>query len=280
MSIRRATADILTRLKANPTLRRRILGKYWFSRRAPPRAARVGAPTRELISFPKSGRTWLRYALRLLGVEEAIVFHHDGFEYADPTRPPLDFNFRARRRRILGVDNVVYLERDPRDIMVSLYHQITGRHQYFNYHGTLSEFIRDPYFGARNLAEFRRQWNQICASGTALRISYEELHSDFGNVVRAVLSYYELHCPTVDLDELTKKCSFRAMREVEERGDFPDHWLRLQNGHPKTRRGQIGGFRDALCGEDIKFLDSIFFKGEGQPRDRGGLRCLLPTRMR
>jgi hypothetical protein len=53
------------------------------------------------------------------------------------------------------------------------------------------------------------------------------------------------------------------MREVEERGDFPYIWLRLQNGHPKVRRGQIGGFRDALCAEDIKFLDSIFFKGEG-----------------
>jgi Sulfotransferase domain len=214
-------------------LRSPILALISRARRSLTRGFSRRALTRELISFPKSGRTWLRYALRLLGVEEAILFHHDGFEYNDPTRPPLDFDFRARRRRTLGVDNVVYLERDPRDIMVSLYHQITGRHQQvFDYHGTLSEFIRDPYFGARNLAEFRRQWNQICASGTVLRISYEDLHSDFGNVVRAVLSCYELHCPTVDLDELTKKCSFRAMREVEERGDFPDIWLRLQNGHP------------------------------------------------
>jgi len=215
--------------------------------------------TRELISFPKSGRTWLRYALHLLGVEEAIRFHHDGFEYSDPTRPALDFDFEARQQRVLCVDKVVYLERDPRDIMVSLYHHIIGRCQHiFKYHGTLSEFIRDPYFGASNLCEFRRQWNLISSSGSVLCIGYEDLHHDFEKVIKTVMSYYELSLPTIDLDELTKKCSFRAMKEVEERGVFPEIWLRLQNRHPKMRRGEIGRFRDALCAHDIEFLDRTF----------------------
>jgi Sulfotransferase domain len=236
------------RALARHVLHRRRLGKLGESRFK-----------RELISFPKSGRTWLRYALHLLGVEETIRFHHDGFEYSDPTRPALDFDLEARRQRALRVDKVVYLERDPRDIMVSLYHHITGRCQrIFNYHGTVSEFIRDPYFGAHNLYEFRRQWNLISSGGSVLRISYEDLHSDFAKVIRTVMSYYELDLSTIDLDELTEKCSFCSMQEVEKRGVFPDIWLRLQNRHPKVRRGEIGGFRDALCTQDIEFLDRTF----------------------
>jgi hypothetical protein len=54
-----------------------------------------------------------------------VRFHHDGFEYNDGARPPLDFDFAARLRRSAHVDRIVYLHRDPRDVMVSLFFQVT-----------------------------------------------------------------------------------------------------------------------------------------------------------
>ena len=91
-------ADVFTSELSAFTIKRlaglRALARHILHRR---RLRKLGELRfkRELISFPKSGRTWLRYALHLLGVEETIRFHHDGFEYSDPTRPALDFDLRG-----------------------------------------------------------------------------------------------------------------------------------------------------------------------------------------
>jgi hypothetical protein len=186
---------------------------------------------RQFISFPKSGRTWLRYALTQLGVADKICFHHDGFEYNDGTKPPLDFDYSKRLARYNYSNRIVYLHRDPRDVMVSLFYQITGRFaEFFNFHGTISEFMRDPYFGAENLQRCRCQWAALCEDGRALAISYEACHADFPR-----------------------------MKAVEQSGEFGECWLQLRNAEPKVRRGRIGSFIDDLAPADIAYLDTIFF---------------------
>jgi hypothetical protein len=215
--------------------------------------------TREFISFPKSGRSWLRYAFAVAGVGARVRFHHDGFEYNDGSRPPLDFDFAARLRRIAHVDRIVYLHRDPRDVMVSLFHQVTGRFKdLFGYQGDISEFIRDPYFGAHNLAEFQRQWNDISARGRVLRITYEECHAQFETVVTSALRFFELPLAAATLSHVLQETSFQRMKQVEELAIFEEHWLRPRNGAPKVRRGLVGGFRDELSPADIAFLNEKF----------------------
>ena len=115
----------------------------------------------EFISYPKSGRTWIRYALSTIGIADQISFHHDGFEYNDASCPTLDFDIEKRRQRLSNSDlKTIYLSRTPQDVMVSLYFQITGRFKdIFAYQGTISEFIHDDYFGAQNLARFREIWD-------------------------------------------------------------------------------------------------------------------------
>jgi hypothetical protein len=217
------------------------------------------ALTREFISFPKSGRSWLRYALRLAGAADLIRYHHDGFEYNDGARPALDFNFEARLQRSTLVDRIVYLHRDPRDVMVSLFFQVTGRFKdFFHYQHSISEFIRDPYFGAGNLAEFQRQWNELSTQGRVLRITYEQCHEQFEIVLKSVLDFYEIPPPGLSLSCIARDSSFATMKEVEHSVQFDEPWLRTRNGAPKVRRGQVGGFRDELGPADIAFLNEIF----------------------
>jgi hypothetical protein len=221
--------------------------------------------TREFVSFPKSGRTWLRYALTLAGVADSIRFHHDGFEYNDGSLPSLDFDFEARLRRCVEVDRLVYLHRDPRDVIVSLYVQITGRFRdFFRYEGSLSEFIRDPYFGVQNLAEFQRQWDDICTQGKALRITYEQCHVDFETVLRSILSYYEFTIGKNSLASICQKSSFRKMQRAEDEDILGQPWLRKRNGCPKVRRGAIGGFESELSEKDVVFLNESLRFGDNQ----------------
>ncbi|XSG83930.1 MAG: class I SAM-dependent methyltransferase, partial [Methylohalobius sp. ZOD2] len=167
---------------------------------------------RQFVSYPKSGRTWIRYMLTQLGVGEQIIFHHDCFEFNSGTCPPHDFDLKWRLEKYAQVEKLVYLERDPRDVMVSLYFQVTGRFRdFFGYRGSISDFIRDDYFGASNLKEFRAMWDEITSRLGFLTVSYEECHKDVKNLIRKVLSYYELEVDEARIVESVADASFDNM---------------------------------------------------------------------
>jgi hypothetical protein len=215
---------------------------------------------RQFVSYPKSGRTWIRYILAQLGLDERIIFHHDRFEFNDGTRPPHDFDLQGRLRSYAEADRLVYLERDPRDVMISLYHQVTGRFRdFFSYEGTLSDFLRDDYFGAANLQRFRLMWGELVPRLGFLSISYEQCHRDTEGTIRTLLDYYDLKVDADRLAEAVSQSRFDEMKQVEQSGAFDQPWLRPRNGAPKVRRGVVGGFRETLGPDDVAYLDATFF---------------------
>jgi hypothetical protein len=220
---------------------------------------RVRAVERHFVSYPKSGRTWIRYIFAQLNVDQYIEFHHDNFEFNDGAKPPHDFDIARRIARYSQVQKLVYLKRDPRDIVVSLYSQITGRFKdFFCYTGSISEFIRDDYFGAENLKRFRDMWSRIVEQRDFMVMSYEAFHQDTEARVREMLDYYELQVKPNDIAKAVAGATFEQMKRTENAGESPHPWLRLRHGSPKVRRGKIGGFRDELCEEDIIYLSSVF----------------------
>ena len=136
---------------------------------------------------------------------------------------------------------------------------MTGRFKdFFGYQASISDFIRDPYFGAQNLAEFQRQWDEISAQGRALHITYEECHAQFETVLKSVLSYFEIPVSGGILARAVQDSSFQNMKQVEASVAFEEPWLRTRNGAPKVRRGLVGSFREDLSPVHIEFLNGVF----------------------
>jgi hypothetical protein len=214
---------------------------------------------RQFVSYPKSGRTWIRFILSQLDCDQLIHFHHDRFEFNDGSRPPHDFNTLSRLEQYAENEKLVYLERDPRDVMVSLYHQITGRFSdFFQYRGDLSEFIRDDYFGATNLKKFRDMWDVILSQRGFLKITYESCHLNTDRMLQQVLSYYQLEVSQNQLSEAVSRGSFESMKRIEASMEFAEPWLRIRSGSPKVRQGKIGGFRGGVSTADIEYLNEVF----------------------
>jgi hypothetical protein len=203
-----------------------------------------------VISFPKSGRSWLRYGLYLAGDRE-ISFHHDGFEHNNRARPPLNFDITQRLTAYADLDGIVYLERDPRDTIVSLFYQITGRFRdMFDYRGSLSDFLRDPHFGIANLLRFQSMWRDLSSRLPVLVIRYEEMAEDYAAVMLRVSNHLDLGLSPEACASLAELASFQRMQEVESSLRFPEPWLRPRLGSPKVRQGKVGTYRDELSPKD------------------------------
>lgn len=213
----------------------------------------------QFISYPKSGRSWIRFILSSLGLEKSIVFQHDTFEFNNGDKPPHNFSISSRLAKYPENVKIVYLKRDPRDIILSLYFQVTGRFKdLLHYTGELSEFVRDPYFGAMVLQKFTTLWEQMQKHRDILTVSYEDMHSDPEEVIQKILGYYRIHKNPTAIRKAIEGASFNKMQRLEQSGAFPHPWLKTRNGFPKVRKGKLNGFREMFDQTDIDYLNAVF----------------------
>jgi Sulfotransferase domain len=244
----------------------RVLG--WYRRR---RSDAV------LVSFPKCGRTWLRVMVgrafqlhfglpdhtdltelaHLAEIDRRVplvlVTHDDDAQYKAPAEVERDKS-RYRQRR------VVLLVRDPRDVIVSLYHQMHGRRD--RYEGTLAEFVDEPVGGFASLLAFYDAWAAALDVPTALLVvRYEDLHTRPEAELAQVLAFLGVAAAPATVAAAVAHGSFANMRRLEESGTTASDRLRPGRAGDldtyKTRKGMVGGFRDELDPDQIARLDRM-----------------------
>lgn len=239
-----------------------------------------------LISYPKCGRTWLRGMIghclaahagisdcSPLDLSALTVRMQDGptidVSHDDcPHWKPVDqicvdkSHYRGKR--------VLFLVRDPRDIVVSYYFEYTrrGSKDFANdsgFNGTISDFIRHPIGGISNIVCFLNVWarNRTVPAAFAL-LTYEELHADTGAALAKCLGFLGIDLPDRRvLSESVAAFSFSNMQRLE--GDASGT-RRLRPGDPadpesfKVRRGKVSGYRDYLSENDTIYVNDVIAK--------------------
>jgi len=209
-----------------------------------------------LVSFPKSGRTWLRRLLDGLEIEmdrshagsshtEALLFEELGTQVVDE------------------YDQILLLIRDPRDTAVSGYHwartDVEPR-----YTGSLGDFIRDPRHGVEKIARFNLMWSNLDCRNLGL-MTYEDLRTDTLGCLKQVVEFLGASASEKSLRKTIDFNSFSAMQQREaekatkravKSGNAPT----LDQNSFKTRRGVVGGYKSEATPEDIAYCDGILNK--------------------
>ena len=283
-----------------------------------PQAERIGAERRlrgrehakklkgagcVIVSFGKSGRTWLRVMLaRFYQVRHQLPERHllaiDHLHLCDPAIPRIFFTHDNYLKDYTGhadskVDyydkKVVLLVRHPADVAVSQYHQ--WRHRMrpnkkrlnaYPEHGEavgIAEFVTERPAGLRKVIDFMNGWaRELPRLPNLLLVRYEDLRARPEPTLAAILAFIGTPGTADEVHNAVAFGSFENMQRMEARRTL---WLsgRMRprdRGNPesfKVRRGKVGGWRDHFSAAEIARiealiaaeLDPVFGYGQAPP---------------
>lgn len=233
-----------------------------------------------IVSFPKSGRTWLRMMINKSMVDEFSLkgadlletyqitnklsnvpnthLIHDGSPHLKNWDRIEQVKSRYRRKRVL------FLVRDPRDIVVSNYFQSTKRS--FDQRNnifedcTIQEFLSLDIGSLKSVVSYYNSWsrNRNTAKDFML-IRYEDLIDDTTYTLQRVLDYLHIPVSHKTIVDAVNYSSFNNMKSMEKSDIFGQ---RLKAGNPKdnesykVRRGKVGGYVDYFNKEDLDYMNA------------------------
>ena len=236
-----------------------------------------------LISYPKCGRTWLRLMLgRVILRHFSLPETEDALFIRWSRRPhprvPLITVVHEDRPMLKAPEElqtskerfhnkkVIFLARDPRDVIVSSYFEMNKRGKVFGdnpyedrkpvFDGSLVDFIERREGGFDTIIKYYNIWaqNRDVPEGFLL-VRYEDMKESPFRELRRVVDFLGLTEVEDDLvSEAVEFASFENMRKMEAAGTFTSGVLNpADKGDQesyKTRRGKIGGYQDYLSIEE------------------------------
>lgn len=231
-----------------------------------------------VVSYPKSGRTWVRYFIaqyfsKLYGVSDDLNFrslikrhrkiprfqfdHHD-FKASD-VDTYLDVIDALKNKRVL------LIIRDPRDVVVSLYNHSQYRQILLDTRGMhISDFIRHKKLGIESIIEYMNLWYDHRETFKDFyMVKYEDLRSEKTTDVnfKSILTFLgQERINEGSFEYAMDKSSFAQMKKAESELKFNDPVLQptdITNSNSfKVRKGEVSGYKKSLAEDDIKYVNS------------------------
>lgn len=230
-----------------------------------------------LASYPKSGRTWFRFILSsylalAFGLEPmpdlhtmfAVLPNFDrdpqrglpAFALADrqPSPPLVAVTHRPYSRLWFRHYPVIFVLRDPRDVMVSAYFHATRQKHRFT--AGIDEFLRDEAQGTTALTGYLNGWAAALQRRRHVVISYEKLSRDPQAEAGRAIDFLGLAIQPRLLAEAVQAASFGNMQKLELAKGLPGHdYDRNDRESLRMRRGTVGGFADYLSPAQVALID-------------------------
>lgn len=237
-----------------------------------------------VVSYPKSGRTWLEqlllaalghhlnkefgidatYSTAAAGLDDIplIAFTHAGGSWETATATASDIAQHVPHQVAAG--RFVYLYRDPRDVLVSAYHHCRNRSGI----GWLqpADMLDDPIVGLPKMVAFMNAWTQISesAGSHAMRISYERLKRVPEETMGELCRFVVLPFSGDSIRRAVEDCSFARLQDRERAAAGINPWLAAVDpsnpGSFKFREGRSGSYRTFFTPEQVAWIEDYMAK--------------------
>lgn len=202
-----------------------------------------------ILSFPRSGNTWVRFLLANLVEHESaepINFHTvhkvipdlevaEQQELVTNTLSPRFFKSHILRKD-WNFKKAIYVVRDGRDAMVSYYHYLT---QLGRFDGDFLRFLALQDLHPCFWHEHVESWLQWQDSHEGLLIRYEDLISNCSRELDTMAQFAGLSCNEDALKSAVSNSTFIAMKKAEQEKGRPLGSSSLQF----VRKGELGNWR-------------------------------------
>lgn len=222
-----------------------------------------------LVSYPKSGNTWLRFlianAIKVkYNIDREVNFFsiHDiipDVHIASEILPQGPFGKQDLPRIIKShapfnpfYHRVILLVRNPADVVLSYYY-------YLKSYGDISEdltlfdFIKNHEKGVQSWVDHTASWLQPQRIGQILKVfSYEDLKQDTAGQLSKIMSLMGIHLSEEQLNKAVILSSKDAMSASEQQ-HISNHLIKHQKT-PFVRRGKTRGGK-GLSAADIALIE-------------------------
>ncbi|MBL8660765.1 MAG: sulfotransferase domain-containing protein [Rhodospirillales bacterium] len=239
-----------------------------------------------IVSFGKSGRTWLRVMLsRVYQVKHGLAQRHligfDNLHARNRQIPRVffthdnylkDFTGHADTKEDYYDKKVVLLVRSPADVAVSQYFQWKYRmrptkkviNNYPDADVSLYDFVMRPNAGLPKVIEFMNGWaRELPRLKHLLVVRYEDMRADPGEVLGRIVDFIGTPATPAEIEEAVRFASVENMRALEQKRVF---WLsggrmvakdRKNPNTFKVRRAKVGGYREDFSEEQTRRIDEM-----------------------
>jgi len=233
----------------------RVLGLH-----APGRNLAVFPDDTFLVSYPKSGNTWARFLIaNLIHPGEKIDFSNVNRIIPGPEVTRNRALMRTPRPRIIKshqyfdprYPRVIYIVRDPRDVVVSQYHFQRKRHVVADQF-PLAEYVARFLTGKTS---FYGSWGEHVASWLATRhgrpgfllLRYEDMVEDTARELSKIASFLGVVATAETIAQAVERSSADRMRTLEKsQAQLFTSTKNTRLDIPFVRAAKAGGWREAL----------------------------------
>jgi hypothetical protein len=207
-----------------------------------------------IVSYPKSGSTWLRFLLGNYITNNKCDFVNCHSIIPDIHLNPQDIELITRQPKFIkshyqftpDYQKVIYLARDGRDVAVSAYFHLL-KEKKISKDTSFSDFMEK--FNAGNLWPQFGTWNNHINSwldnspNHFLLVSYEDLKANTTKKLIEILEFAEINVNTESVATAIEASSFQRMQKMEEAQTDLCNLAKTDRNLKFVRSGRVGEYQ-------------------------------------
>lgn len=227
-----------------------------------------------IVSYPRSGNTWVRFLVaNLLHHTEAVSFTNIEKFVPDCEAKSSRYMKKVSRPRVIKsheyfdhrYPRVLYIVRDPRDVVLS-YYDFERKYRHIDDTYPLPKYVSD-FVAGRLSSRCWGTWGENVGSWTSSRMGqesflllrYEDMKEDASVAVREIAEFFNIHAEEEGIKTALDRSSAQRMRQLEQRES--DQWVSTKGKRadiPFIRAAVTGGWRSKLSSESIAEIEDAW----------------------